>query len=91
VGCSVALYGYTREELVGQFFTKIFALDDQKEIHALHDNFMNEGGELTGSWLAVRKDGRRIQITSESIRVPGDGDLYNRLVYAVKSAITIDP
>ena len=86
-----ALYGYTREELVGQLFTRLFAPEDQKNIHALHDNFMNEGGELIGSWLAVRKDGRRIQITSESIRVPGDGDLYNRLVYVVKSDSTIGP
>jgi hypothetical protein len=51
---------------------------------------MNEGGELVGTWRAMRKDGRRIQITSESIRVPGDGDLYNRLVYVVKSDSTID-
>ena len=86
-----ALYGYTREELVGQLFTKIFAQEDHQDIHALHDNFMNEGGELTGSWLAVRKDGRRIRITSESIRVPGDGDLYNRLVYVVESNSTIEP
>ncbi len=86
-----ALYGYTREELVGQLFARLFAPEDQKNIHALHDNFMNEGGELIGSWLAVRKDGRRIQITSESIRVPGDGDLYNRLVYVVKSDSTIGP
>ena len=86
-----ALYGYTREELVGQLFTRIFEPEDQKNIHALHDNFMNEGGELIGSWLAVRKDGRRIQITSESIRVPGDGDLYNRLVYVVQSDSTIGP
>ena len=86
-----ALYGYTREELVGQLFTKIFAQEDHQDIHALHDTFMNEGGELTGSWLAVRKDGRRIRITSESIRVPGDGDLYNRLVYVVESNSTIEP
>jgi hypothetical protein len=51
---------------------------------------MNEGGELVGTWRVLRKDGRRIQITSESIRVPGDGDLYNRLVYVVKSDSTID-
>ena len=85
-----ALYGYTREELVGQLFTQVFAQEDWQHIHALHDKFMNEGGELVGTWRAMRKDGRRIQITSESIRVPGDGDLYNRLVYVVKSDSTID-
>jgi PAS domain S-box-containing protein len=76
-----ALYGYAREELVGQVFTLVFEPQERQNIHALHDNFMNEGGELVGTWRAVRKDGRRIQITSESIRVPGDGDRYNRLVY----------
>jgi diguanylate cyclase (GGDEF)-like protein/PAS domain S-box-containing protein len=80
-----ALYGYAREELVGQVFTLVFAPEDRPHVHALHDNFMNEGGELIGSWHAVRKDGGRIPITSESIRVPGEGDLYNRLVYVVKN------
>ena len=84
-----ALYGYTREELVGQSFTRVFAPKDQERLHRLHDNFMYEGGELKGSWQAVRKDGQPIHITSESIRVPGDGDLYNRLVYVVKSDSTI--
>jgi hypothetical protein len=37
----------------------------------------------------LHKDGSPLQITSESIRVPGDGDLYNRLVYVVKSDSTI--
>ncbi len=80
-----ALYGYSREELVGKVFTLVFAPEDRPHVHALHDNFMNEGGELIGSWHAVRKDGGRIPITSESIRVPGEGDLYNRLVYVVKN------
>jgi hypothetical protein len=78
-----------REELVGQLFTQVFAQEDWQHIHALHDSFMNEGGELVGSWLAKRKDGRRIRITSEPIRVPGDGDHYNCLVYVVKSDSTI--
>ena len=84
-----ALYGYAREELLGQLFTLIFAPEDRRQVLALHDKFMHEGGELMGSWHAVRKDGSRVQITSESIRVPGDGDHYNRLVYVSKSDSTI--
>ena len=87
--CYCALYGYAREELVGQLFTLIFALEDQQQVLLLHDKFMNEGGELRGTWRAVRKDGSRVQITSDSIRVPGDRDHYNRLVYVVKSDSTI--
>jgi diguanylate cyclase (GGDEF)-like protein/PAS domain S-box-containing protein len=84
------LYGYLAEELVGQLFTIIFEPAEQQRILALHDAFMNEGGELAGSWRAVRKDGGRIKITTKSIRVPGNDDQYNRLVYVIKSESMTD-
>lgn len=76
-----AIYGFTREELVGNSFTLVFAPEQHELMRALHSEFMNDIGELVGSWPAVGKDGRTIQITSESIRVPGDGDQHKRLVY----------
>jgi PAS domain S-box-containing protein len=79
-----ALYGYAREELIGQRFTLVFAPEEHARMQVLHESFMNEGGELIGSWRALRKDGRSILIRSESIRVPGDGDIYNRLVYVTE-------
>lgn len=83
-----ALYGYAREELIGNHFTLVFATEEQARMQLLHETFMNEGGELTGSWRALRKDGRGIQIRSESIRVPAEGDFYNRLVYVTEAAHT---
>ena len=81
--CYSAIFGYSREELLGQMFTMVFPPERRQQVYALHEKFMTEGGELTGSWMAVRKDGHGVPITAESIRVPGDGDVYNRLVYVV--------
>jgi hypothetical protein len=64
-------------------FTMVFPPERRQQVYALHEKFMTEGGELTGSWMAVRKDEHGVPITAESIRVPGDGDVYNRLVYVV--------
>ena len=51
-------YGYTREELIGQEFTKVLPARDRENAAAMHDEFI--GGnlrELPADWRVQRKDG----------------------------------
>jgi diguanylate cyclase (GGDEF)-like protein/PAS domain S-box-containing protein len=78
-----ALYGYTRDEMVGRDFTQVFAPELRERVMALHRRFLSQGGELRGEWEVVRRDGAVVNIISESVRVPGEGGRPRRLVYVV--------
>ena len=78
-----AIYGYREEELVGRRFTLVFPPAQQDRILHLHQRFLDEGGELKGDWEVVRRDGGRLSIRSESVRIPGDDGRGRRLVYVI--------
>ena len=78
-----AIYGYREEELVGRSFTLVFPPAQQARILQLHQRFLDEGSELKGEWEVVRRDGARLSILSESVRIPGDDGRGQRLVYVI--------
>jgi len=75
------IYGYTRSELQGASFTILFAPDFRAAILARHQTFLQHGGDLSGIWTVTRKDGSQLDIRSYSVRVPGEDNQVNRLVY----------
>ncbi|GAB3169511.1 PAS domain S-box protein [Telluribacter humicola] len=56
------LYGYTREELVGQSFTLVVPAENRVMAQVAHDGFIREGYELPGEWKVQRKDGSIIDV-----------------------------
>lgn len=60
-------YGYAREELIGEEFTKVLPAQDRAQAADIHDEFI--GGdlrELPADWRVQRKDGevRRVFVTA---------------------------
>ena len=77
------LYGHPPELLLAGSFLRVFEPEMHARLLARHQRFLQEGGELKGDWEVVRQDGERLNVLSESVRVPGaDGRLY-RLVYVL--------
>ncbi|TCO77051.1 putative bifunctional diguanylate cyclase/phosphodiesterase [Chromatocurvus halotolerans] len=51
-------YGYPREELVGELFTKVLPEDLREYAARLHDTYLAGGDESPGEWRVLHKDGR---------------------------------
>jgi len=77
--CSI--YGFSREELIGSNFSLLFPPNDRQRVLELNRKYVSDGGDLKGSWDVMRKDGSRLAVRSESVRVPGIKDAAYRLVY----------
>ena len=75
------IYGYSRSEMQAESFTILFPPDFRDAILARHQTFLQHGGDLSGIWTITRKDGQLIDIRSYSVRVPGEDNQVNRLVY----------
>lgn len=55
------IYGYTRNELIGEPFTLVVPEGQKKAAMALHDSFMEGEPEIPVEWV-VQKSGERIHI-----------------------------
>jgi len=51
------LYGYTREELLGNHFTMVVPEHYRSQAAQIHDAFMAGAPEMPAEWVVVRKDG----------------------------------
>jgi two-component system, chemotaxis family, CheB/CheR fusion protein len=56
------IYGYSREELIGQPFTMVVPDEFKGMLIKLHEDFISGKKELDAEWMVQRKDGRRIDI-----------------------------
>ena len=78
-----ALYGRSPEMLLASSFLQAFDPALHPRLLARHQQLLSEGVELKGEWEVQRQDGARLNVVSESVRVPGaDGQLC-RLVYVL--------
>ena len=75
------IYGYSKQEMLGQPFTMVFQPDVRASILELHQRFLKSGGTLGGEWEALRQDGSITHIISESAEIKGSGNTPRRLVY----------
>ena len=62
--CSI--YGYSREELIGQHFTMVVPQEDQTALRTLHEDFINRKSELQGQWKVRNKEGHTFMILSNA-------------------------
>jgi len=56
------IYGYSREELIGNPFTMVVPEEGRADAMALHDRFMEGEPEIPVEWLVMRKAGKKIHI-----------------------------
>ncbi len=72
-----AIYGYTRDELIGQHFTMMLPPDERATVAQMHDAFMAGETELPGEWIVMRKNGSLLAIyATASLLVQEDGTRY---------------
>ena len=56
------IYGYSREELIGNSFTLVVPKEFEMTLIDLHDRFIGGEKEVDAEWVVERKDGKRIDI-----------------------------
>lgn len=66
----LGIYGYTREELIGELFTLVVPEDFRKTAQRLHDSFMETGQEIPAVWTVVDKMGKihRVAVQARLLR-----------------------
>ncbi|MEE4638964.1 MAG: EAL domain-containing protein [Wenzhouxiangella sp.] len=59
-------YGYDRDELIGQPFTKVLPEEMRETAARIHDQYIAGGEESAGEWRVLRKDGeiRTVMVTA---------------------------
>ncbi len=60
------IYGYTREELIGEKFTMVVPDDYQSHLVELHQKFLQERFELKGRWLVKDKKDKLFEIITNA-------------------------
>ena len=56
------IYGYTKEELLGKFFTMVVPEDLKEWAAKAHKDFMDGKPELNSEWKVIRKDGKLLDV-----------------------------
>lgn len=65
-------YGYSRDELIGQVFTKVLPEEDRDFAFNMHKRYLEGHPESEGEWRICRKDGERRTIWVTAARVIND-------------------
>lgn len=64
------IYGYSKEELIGEYFTKVVPDEQKSLMQDLHDAFMIDNlEEIPREWDVVGKGGRKIHIVATAGRM----------------------
>jgi len=77
------IYGYRKEELLGNHFSIVATADNREELTKLHDKFIKEGYEISGEWKVKRKNGEKIFINVTAARVKGIDGACKKVTYII--------
>jgi len=77
------IYGYSKDELIGQHFSLVTTDLNRDELSALHDKFINEGCELNSEWTVKNKAGKEIIIAASAARVKGTDGRCKKVTYVI--------
>jgi diguanylate cyclase (GGDEF)-like protein/PAS domain S-box-containing protein len=77
------IYGYSREELIGQHFSMVTTDQNREELTRLHDKFIKEGCELNSEWTVKNKSGEKITIAANAARVKGTDGRCKKVTYVI--------
>jgi len=61
-----SIYGYAREELLGNKFTMIVPEEAREYLMQLHDKFIQQGAEISRMWTVQGKDGTPMKIFADA-------------------------
>ncbi|UJP64492.1 PAS domain S-box protein [Mongoliitalea daihaiensis] len=71
------IYGYSREELIGQNFTMVVPPRLRSFMEKMHDDFIENGKEIPGEFEVINKKGQLIKVaTSADLLVQPNGERF---------------
>ncbi len=71
------IYGYTKEELIGNPFTIVVLPEARAQVQRMHDQFISGVEEMPQEWFVQRKNGSIIEINANSkLVIDEDGTRY---------------
>jgi PAS domain S-box-containing protein len=77
------LYGYSREELIGQHFTCVVAPERAEHWKQVHDRFIAGKEDTRGEFEVVTKDGRKLIVLADSARSTGIDGQPTKITFVV--------
>lgn len=60
------IYGYSKDELIGNSFTMVVPTDNQTKLSNLHDKFIRDKSEVARNWIVVNKAGEPMEISVDT-------------------------
>ena len=85
-----AIYGYGRDELIGQSFLKVVPRQDHAVAQQMHDDFIQTGSEIPRTWTVISRDGTRLRVAVRAslLRMTGGGRRKITVVSKAENAQT---
>lgn len=77
------IYGYTISDMLGESFLVLFPEEARVSVLERHQGFLDNGDQLGSEWPAIRRDGSRLTVWSNSVSFPSRPGLSDRLVYVL--------
>ena len=65
------LYGYSKEELIGNSFLMVVPEEDRAISQELHDTFFTSKAEMKGEWTVVHKSGKKLFVIADAVLITG--------------------
>ncbi|AZQ44803.1 PAS domain-containing sensor histidine kinase [Nonlabens ponticola] len=74
-------YGYTRDELIGESFTKVVPVLDQKDLKKTHKKFFNKDQKRAEIFTVRNKHGEEFEIFAHSTRIDIDDEKWRLMSF----------
>ncbi len=78
-----SIYGYTKEELLGEHFTKVVFPDQNDFWKKKHKDFIQGADETRGEFRVRHKDGHELTILTDSTRITGADGRPQKVTYVI--------
>lgn len=75
------MYGYEKEELIGEHFSKVTIKENTTELIEIHDKFLNKGSELKKQWVVKKKNGEKFNISACAAKIIGKDGKPKKVTY----------
>lgn len=77
------IYGYRKEELLGNHFSMVATSENREALNKLHDKFIEDGCEIRKEWKVRKKNGEEIFIAANAARIKGIDGSYKKVTYVI--------